>query len=171
EPPADNPAVPEQPLHFVWVRRGADVEIFRRPVEQHVPHAAADEIRHVIVLAKAVEHLERVRIDVLARNRVLAARDDGHGLASRQFGPMPTSTVSGTASCTAPCMASRTVSATASASDRGLSISSSSWTVRIIRARAPLKRAYSASIARFRISAALPWIGKFTVIRSDAILI
>ena len=66
EPPPDDPAVPEQPLHLVRVRRRADVEILRRPAEKQIAYAAAHEIRDVVELLKPVEDLERVRVDVLA---------------------------------------------------------------------------------------------------------
>ena len=48
EAPADDPAVPEQPLDLVRMRRGADVEVLRPPAEQQVADAAADEIGDVI---------------------------------------------------------------------------------------------------------------------------
>ena len=53
---------------------------------------------------------------------------------------MPTSTVSGTPSATAPSIRSRTSAAVSSAASRGASNSSSSCTVRIIRAGRPRLR-------------------------------
>ena len=47
-----------------------------RRAEQQVAHAAADEVGDVIELAQAVENLQRVGVDVAARDRVLGARDD-----------------------------------------------------------------------------------------------
>ena len=65
EPAADDPAVPEQPLDLVRVRRRADVEVLRPPAEQEVADAAADEVGDVIVLVQPVEHLQRVGVDLL----------------------------------------------------------------------------------------------------------
>ena len=72
EPPADDPAVPEQALDLVRMRRRADVEVFRPPAEQQVADAAADEVGDVVVLVQPVQHLERVGVDLLPRDRVLA---------------------------------------------------------------------------------------------------
>ena len=44
---------------------------FGRRSEQQIAHAAADEVRDVTVLVQPVQNLERVGIDVAARNRVL----------------------------------------------------------------------------------------------------
>ena len=63
---------------LIWygMRVGADVEVLRLAAEQQVADAAADEVRGVVELLQAVQNLERVRIDVPARNRVFRARDD-----------------------------------------------------------------------------------------------
>ena len=50
EPPSDNPAVPEQLLDLIGVRRGADVEVFGPTPKQEIADAAADKIRGVFVL-------------------------------------------------------------------------------------------------------------------------
>ena len=63
EAPADDPAVPEQLLDLVRMRRGADVEVLGPAVEQQVADAAPDEIRRVVRLVEPVEHLERVGVD------------------------------------------------------------------------------------------------------------
>ena len=76
EPPADDPAVPEELLDLIGMRRGADVEVLRAAAEQQIADAAADQIGDVLVLPQAVEHLQRVRIDVAAGDRVLLARND-----------------------------------------------------------------------------------------------
>ena len=76
EPPADDPAVLEQPLDLVRVRVGADVEVLRPAAEQQVADAAADEVGDVVVLVEPVENLQRVRIDLFAGDRVLGARHD-----------------------------------------------------------------------------------------------
>ena len=80
---------------------------------------------------------------------------------------MPTSTVSGTANATARSMRSRTNPATVSASAAGTSNSSSSCTVRIMAAPAG-SSPWMSIIARLRMSAAVPWIGRLTVTRSAA---
>ena len=48
EAPADDPAVPEELLDLLGVRRRADVEVFGPPAEQQVADAAADEVGDVI---------------------------------------------------------------------------------------------------------------------------
>ena len=63
EPPADDPAVPEQLLDLIRMRRGADVEVLGPAAEQQIAHAAADEIRGVVRLVQPREHLERIGID------------------------------------------------------------------------------------------------------------
>src|SRR5439155_4993303 len=75
ETPADDPAVPKQLLDLIGVRGGADVEVFRPSSEQQVADAAADEISDVVELPEPVEDLERVGINVLARDRMLGARN------------------------------------------------------------------------------------------------
>jgi hypothetical protein len=76
ETAADYPAVPEQPLHLVWMRVGADVEVFRSASEQQVTHAAADEVGDEIALVESVKNLQRVRVDLFARDRVPGTRHD-----------------------------------------------------------------------------------------------
>ena len=76
EAPADDPAVAEELLDLIGVRRRPDVEILGAPAEQQIADAAADEIGDVIELAQPVENLERIGIDVAARDRVLGARND-----------------------------------------------------------------------------------------------
>ena len=63
EAAADDPAVPEHALHFVRMRRGADVEILGPSPEQQIANAAADEIRDVVELTEARQHFQRVGID------------------------------------------------------------------------------------------------------------
>ena len=58
------------------MRRRADVEVLRPAAEQQVADAAADEIGDVVGLPQPVENLQRVGIDVAARDRVLGARND-----------------------------------------------------------------------------------------------
>ena len=87
EAPSNDPAILEKTLDLIRMRVGADVEILGTTAEQQVADAAADQIRDVIVLAKAIEDLQRVRIDVAARDWMLGARDDprcDHGTALYQ---------------------------------------------------------------------------------------
>ena len=76
ETPADDPAVPEQPFDLVRVRTRADVEVLRPPAQDQVADAAAHQVSRVLMLVQAVEHPERIRIDVAARDRVIGARDN-----------------------------------------------------------------------------------------------
>jgi hypothetical protein len=41
-----------------------DVEVFRPPAEQEIPHTPAHQIRDVVVLVEPVEDLESVWIDL-----------------------------------------------------------------------------------------------------------
>ena len=66
EAPADDPAVPEQFLDLMRMRRSANVEILRPAIEQQVANAAANQVRDVVMLVKSVKNFERVRIDVAA---------------------------------------------------------------------------------------------------------
>ena len=76
EAAADDPAVPEQLLDLVGMRRRADVEVLRTSAQEQVAHAAAHEIADVTGLVQAIKNLQRVRVDVPPRNRVLSPRDD-----------------------------------------------------------------------------------------------
>ena len=67
ETPSDDPAISEQLLDLIRMRRRPDVKVLWAAPEQQIPNAAADEIRHVVELAEAVQDLKRVRIDVAAR--------------------------------------------------------------------------------------------------------
>ena len=95
EAPADDPAVAEQPLHLVRVRRRADVEVLGTTVEQHVTHAAAHQVGDVIRLPQPVEHLQGIRVDGGPRQGVIGAGDDrrlGHPVRhsiKRVRGPSP----------------------------------------------------------------------------------
>ena len=83
EAPADDPAVPEQPLDLVRMRGRADVEVLRPAAEQQVADAAADEVGDVVVLVEPVENLQRVRVDLFAGDRVLGARHDHRNPSER----------------------------------------------------------------------------------------
>jgi len=76
EPPADQPAVAEEAAHRLWRRVRPDVEVLGRPAEQEVPHASPHEVGLVPGGSEPVEHLQRVRIDVLARDGMLAPGAD-----------------------------------------------------------------------------------------------
>ena len=75
EATADDPAVAKELLDLVGMRGGADVEILRTACEQQVADAAADKVRDVLELAKPVQNLERIRIDVTARDRMLGCAE------------------------------------------------------------------------------------------------
>ena len=77
EAAADDPAVAKQLLDLVRMRRRADVEILRPPVQQQVADAAADQVRDVVVFVQPIQDFERAGIDVAARNGVRGAWDDG----------------------------------------------------------------------------------------------
>ncbi len=53
------------------MRVGADVEVFGLPSEEQIPDAAADKVRRILEVLQTIEHLQRVGIDVSARNCVL----------------------------------------------------------------------------------------------------
>jgi hypothetical protein len=76
EAAADDPAVSKKLLDLIRMCRGADVEVFGPPSQNQIAHAAAHEIGDVVVLTQTVEHLQSIRIDVLAGNRVFLARHD-----------------------------------------------------------------------------------------------
>ena len=76
KPPADDPAVPEQLLDLIRMRRGADVEILRPAADEQIAHAAADEVGGVLELTEPIQHLQRVGVDLTAGNGVLGSRDD-----------------------------------------------------------------------------------------------
>ena len=63
-------------LTWYGMRGRADVEVLRPAPEQQVADAAADEVGDVVVLMEPVEHLQRVGVDLAARDRVLGARHD-----------------------------------------------------------------------------------------------
>ena len=91
EAPPDDPAVPEQFLHLIRVRRRADVEVFRTAAKQQIADAAAHQIGDVIELPEPVQDLERVGIDVTSRDGVLVPRNDprlGHRRALYQTGEL-----------------------------------------------------------------------------------
>ncbi len=90
ESPSDDPAVSKEFLDLIRVCGRADVEVFRPPPEQQVAHTAAHQVRGVIELLQAVEHLERVWIDVASGEGVLGP---GHGHRVRQSVILPRATI------------------------------------------------------------------------------
>jgi hypothetical protein len=76
EAPADDPAVAEELLDLVGLRRGADVEVLRLAAQEQVAHAAADQVRRVVGLIEPVENFQGFWIDELARQHVLGSRHD-----------------------------------------------------------------------------------------------
>src|SRR6185369_12867601 len=77
ETPADDPAVAEQFLDLVRVRRRSDVEVFGPATQQQIANAAANEVRDVVMLVKPVKNLERVGVDVAARDLVFGSGHNG----------------------------------------------------------------------------------------------
>jgi hypothetical protein len=69
EPPADDPAVAEEALDLPRGRRRPDVEVLRAPVEQQIANAAADQVGGVIEAGQPPDDLDRLRIQVLDRDR------------------------------------------------------------------------------------------------------
>ena len=82
ETAADDPAVPEELLDLVRMRRRADVEVLRPSTEQQVAHAATDEVGRVVGLVQPREHLQRIGVDGRAGNRMVGSGDDD-GLGHR----------------------------------------------------------------------------------------
>ena len=76
EPAPDDPAVAEELLDLIGMGRRPDVEILRDPAEQEVADTSADQVRQEIRLVQPVEHLQGVRVDIAAGERMLAASDD-----------------------------------------------------------------------------------------------
>jgi len=84
--------------------------------------------------------------------------------------PNPSSTTSGTARSAALLICAFTIGATASTFGGRRSSTSSSWTWRSMRAwYFPRSAASTSSMARFIRSAALPWMGVLTAVRSAAL--
>ena len=76
ETAADDPAIAEQALHFVGVRAGPDVEVLRATPQQQIAYAAPYEVGLETGGVEAIEHLERIGIDVLTREGMFAPGDD-----------------------------------------------------------------------------------------------
>ena len=73
KPPPDDPAVAEELLDLVRVRRGADVKILGAPADQEIADAAADEVGLVYSTRGGDAAPSRVGVDVAARDGMLGA--------------------------------------------------------------------------------------------------
>ncbi len=86
EAAADQAAVAELLAHLLGRGVGGHVEILGVAADQQVPHGAADQIGLETGVPQAVEHAQRVRADVLARDGVLVARDGSQSGGRRNSG-------------------------------------------------------------------------------------
>ena len=68
EAPSDQKTVAELAPDLVRARVGPDVEILGLAAEQQVTHAAAHQIGRVPGVGQPVQHLERVGVDIRARD-------------------------------------------------------------------------------------------------------
>ena len=66
ETPADDPAIAKELLDVMRMRRRADVEVFRPPVQQQIANTPADQVRYVVVFMQPIKDFERVGVDVAA---------------------------------------------------------------------------------------------------------
>ena len=71
EAAADEPGPGKEGSHLVRPRGGRDVEVLRRPAEQEVADAAADQVRLEPRLVEPGEDLAHVRVDPAAGDAVL----------------------------------------------------------------------------------------------------
>ena len=79
ETAADEEAVAERALHLVRLRARAHVEVLRLAPEQEIAHPSPHEIGHVSQPGKTIKDLQRIRIDVFARNAMISPCAN-HGL-------------------------------------------------------------------------------------------
>jgi len=86
EAATDQPAVAELLAHLFGRGVGGDVEVLGMAADQQVTHCAADQIGLETGIPQAVEHAQRVRADVLARDGVLVARDGSQSGDGRNSG-------------------------------------------------------------------------------------
>ena len=86
EAAADQAAVAELLAHLLGRGVGGHVEILGVAADQQVSHGAADQIGLETGVPQAVEHAQRVRADVLARDGVLVARDGSQSGGRRNSG-------------------------------------------------------------------------------------
>ncbi len=70
EPPPDEPAVSKQPLHLPGKGGGGHVEVLGTHPEENVPHASPHQVRIVSKTGETANHLGRIEIDHLFRNRM-----------------------------------------------------------------------------------------------------
>jgi hypothetical protein len=76
EAAADQAAVAELLAHLLGRRIGGDVEVLGMAADEDVAHRAADEECAEAGFAQPVQHTQRVRADLAARDVVRFARDD-----------------------------------------------------------------------------------------------
>ena len=79
ETPPDQAAIAEQALDVFGRCVRGDVEILRPSAEQQIAYGAADEESGEAGFVEPVEHTQCTRGNVLARDRVLFARDNAQG--------------------------------------------------------------------------------------------
>jgi hypothetical protein len=72
----DDPAVAEQPLHFVGMRARADVEVLGTTMEQEIAYAAPYEVGLEAGAVQFVEDAQGIRVDLLTREAMFAPGDD-----------------------------------------------------------------------------------------------
>ena len=82
----DQAAIAELLAHLLGRGVGGHVEILGVAADQQVSHGAADQIGLETGVPQAVEHAQRVRADVLARDGVLVARDGSQSGGRRNSG-------------------------------------------------------------------------------------
>ena len=70
------PAIAEQTLDVFRRRVRGDIEILGPPAKQQVAHRAADQMRGESGFVEAIQHAQRRRGNILARDAVLFARND-----------------------------------------------------------------------------------------------
>ena len=71
EPTANQEAIAEGLLDLVGLRARPHIEILRLATHQQVTHAAAHEVARIAQLVQAIQDLQSIGIDVLARNTVV----------------------------------------------------------------------------------------------------
>ena len=75
--------VPKELPHLLGVGAGADIEVLGSTIQQQVANPTSDEIGHETMVLQAIEDLECLGIDVLARDDVFGPRKDARRNVSR----------------------------------------------------------------------------------------
>jgi hypothetical protein len=81
EPASDDAAIAEQLPDFFWSCARRDVEVLRRPVEQQIADASADEVGLEPVSREAPDHLVCIRVDELPRDAHVVGTTSTWGVA------------------------------------------------------------------------------------------